>query len=938
MAVLGCSVTTTGFSAVQGTTVPAGIVYLTITSNDGEPLSHTEFFVGGDGANVSEGITDVIFSSNPDGTVKVAVHHGEIIADESKSFHVDIDRQEISVPPPPPPPPPVLVQGCTNPLADNYDPNAEEDDGSCIISDPDPDPEQEPLVYGCMNPNAINYNPAANVPGPCYYADPPPPDPEDEVYMPCTGGSCIYEPLGRELELPFRLYQYPPAQSWFAWTPDYGDISVPDFWDYDWQVIDDLHPGFEGVVGQGVEDPVYSVNSEMQVGYWVTIVSCLNLDTNEPYDFDGQLEGHLPRSYYAIYDNWEDIVQGPMTNKHTHPITLSGEPLNLKFVLGICFKYYDSQGNIATYNCTQDYFWSYAGDSSGSENTRTRGEVENEDVNYVEYTPKFYNYTIGGKTESGDQARKDGGISYDPYYEEDDFYYTVDGGNPSNFPTVFHAGGGVNNSFLANDTNDYEPGDFHESLSDSGINQESQTTKNFGDNFSDDWVMLMVNNQVPDIYPTTEEWFEADGSEKVIKIASFKYWAKEGKYFTSDSITLQSSLNSYGDNMVGVFSDLAFGSEEVGNEMLYATIENEQYQDGLLVAYEVCINYVPAKRINWGGPIPSLQTQTRYNVFSEYDYGPGIVVKPSLNSIETFPPRFRSANMPDNIKTPVEDRTAPSQFHSLSLIGDKDAEFLVYIKDEWGKYYNTNSFTSEEDADGSGDNIPEEWVNEPPTKPVKLRGLVNNFSWRFQNIDGNDEPQRSAEIWFEPAGDTEFDESIPTRENTKTVGSIFTSNKASVSVDDTGMSNFTQKTFVEKTSDTSRNTVKLRVGVNGVNSGTSLDFQSGIETTTDKRYANIKYANFDELSFLETTGNFITVEETLASTGETIEYDAQNLPDYLDIDLSFSIKVDTTARTCDIYGDFRFSNNRENKLETVLDNGGKNVSVSINLFNILNSA
>lgn len=41
------------------------------------------------------------------------------------------------------------VSGCTNPLADNYDPNATIDSGNCIIS-------------GCTNALADNYNPSAN--------------------------------------------------------------------------------------------------------------------------------------------------------------------------------------------------------------------------------------------------------------------------------------------------------------------------------------------------------------------------------------------------------------------------------------------------------------------------------------------------------------------------------------------------------------------------------------------------------------------------------------------------------------------------------------------------------------------------------------------------------------------------------------------------------
>ena len=44
------------------------------------------------------------------------------------------------------------VLGCTDETAFNYDPNATEDDGSCI-----------PVIFGCISHSAFNNNPNANV-------------------------------------------------------------------------------------------------------------------------------------------------------------------------------------------------------------------------------------------------------------------------------------------------------------------------------------------------------------------------------------------------------------------------------------------------------------------------------------------------------------------------------------------------------------------------------------------------------------------------------------------------------------------------------------------------------------------------------------------------------------------------------------------------------
>ena len=80
--------------------------------------------------------------------------------------------------------PPWYKHGCTIPHADNYDPNAHEDDGSCIVGgcmNPAAD-NYDPLatydngtcsIGGCMDPAASNYNPSATYDnGSCFYGLP----------------------------------------------------------------------------------------------------------------------------------------------------------------------------------------------------------------------------------------------------------------------------------------------------------------------------------------------------------------------------------------------------------------------------------------------------------------------------------------------------------------------------------------------------------------------------------------------------------------------------------------------------------------------------------------------------------------------------------------------------------------------------------------------
>jgi hypothetical protein len=51
--------------------------------------------------------------------------------------------------------PPVPILGCTDPTANNYNPEANQDDGSCIFTPAE--------VSGCTDPTAINYNPSATI-------------------------------------------------------------------------------------------------------------------------------------------------------------------------------------------------------------------------------------------------------------------------------------------------------------------------------------------------------------------------------------------------------------------------------------------------------------------------------------------------------------------------------------------------------------------------------------------------------------------------------------------------------------------------------------------------------------------------------------------------------------------------------------------------------
>jgi hypothetical protein len=82
-----------------------------------------------------------------------------------------------------------IIYGCTDTSANNYDPSATADNGSCTYT-----------IYGCTDPNANDYDPSANVDnGSCTYTVYGCTDPTADNYDPSANtdnGSCTYTVYG----------------------------------------------------------------------------------------------------------------------------------------------------------------------------------------------------------------------------------------------------------------------------------------------------------------------------------------------------------------------------------------------------------------------------------------------------------------------------------------------------------------------------------------------------------------------------------------------------------------------------------------------------------------------------------------------------------------------------------------------------------------------
>lgn len=105
---------------------------------------------------------------------------------------------------------PYPIYGCTDPLASNYDPDANTDNGTCEFEDdtpPSPPDDGDVIIFGCTDPDALNYNPEANR----------------------ENGSCQYDETGGPLPVP---------------SAKFGDVNSDGFID-----DGDANLTLQGVVG-----------------------------------------------------------------------------------------------------------------------------------------------------------------------------------------------------------------------------------------------------------------------------------------------------------------------------------------------------------------------------------------------------------------------------------------------------------------------------------------------------------------------------------------------------------------------------------------------------------------------------------------------------------------------------------------------------------------
>lgn len=109
-----------------------------------------------DGNRVYWTVTDA--QANTDITVTIRVSDGSNTVSQSQTITLVINDDTEN-------PTPVVILGCTDQTATNYNPSATQNDGSCLLAEP------PSVVFGCTDQTATNYNSSANQDdGSCQFA------------------------------------------------------------------------------------------------------------------------------------------------------------------------------------------------------------------------------------------------------------------------------------------------------------------------------------------------------------------------------------------------------------------------------------------------------------------------------------------------------------------------------------------------------------------------------------------------------------------------------------------------------------------------------------------------------------------------------------------------------------------------------------------------
>lgn len=172
--------------------VDTTFLYWNLSHYNGEVIQSGNYTTDSDPANICllDGCYELNFVANhPDfvGSYSVMMNGAVLFSDDiqgsSEYVQITLTSAQLGCDPN------EVVFGCTDPEAENYDPTATLDDGSCTYFED---------IYGCMDPEALNYNPDATADdGSCEYPDPIPgcTDIDAFNYDPEAtedDGSCIY--------------------------------------------------------------------------------------------------------------------------------------------------------------------------------------------------------------------------------------------------------------------------------------------------------------------------------------------------------------------------------------------------------------------------------------------------------------------------------------------------------------------------------------------------------------------------------------------------------------------------------------------------------------------------------------------------------------------------------------------------------------------------